>query len=99
MKVYKGIIFGVFSTLGNYIGINPWIIRIIAIIYFSKVVTAYFLLGIVFHFLMDEEKEEKKEKRKKKEPKVLGNVITNEFIINPDDKVKERSDGNIMKEE
>lgn len=100
MKVQKGIIFSVFSTLANYIGINPWILRIIGIIFFSKIVATYFLLGVVFHLFLDDEVKEKKEtKKRKKEIKVLGNVITSSVVINPDEKIKERHDGNIMKEE
>ena len=55
MKKHKGIILSVFSTLGNYVGIEPWIFRILGVMFFSKIIGMYFMLGIIFSLFLDED--------------------------------------------
>jgi phage shock protein PspC (stress-responsive transcriptional regulator) len=102
MKRYKGIILGVCSTIGNYFGIEPWILRIVAIIFFSGVISAYIALAIIFAlFLPDGDKEIKEEEKKaKKAKKKLLEESKTEYIKTEDfekPKYSERPNGNLMK--
>ncbi len=102
MKKYSGIILGVCSTIGKFLGIDPWLIRIIAIIFFNDVVTIYVVLAIIFSIFLDENDEEK-EKRKNRKVKVQKKLEESktEYInkeVFENEKISERRNGGkIMK--
>jgi phage shock protein PspC (stress-responsive transcriptional regulator) len=103
MRRYSGHIFGVCSTLGEFLGVNPWILRVLAVCFFSKVFGTYVILGIMFSlFLEDIEDIEKKEKQKeKKEKKKLEASKTDYFSKNTfkEKSYRERRNGNLLKDE
>ena len=55
MKRHSGLIFSVFSTLGNYLGIEPWILRIIGIVFISDILGLYFIMCIFFSLFLDDD--------------------------------------------
>ncbi len=101
MRKYSGYICGVCSTIGKFLGISPWILRIIAICFFNKVITTYVILGVLFAVFLDDNENVKKETKKKikKENLKLEEGQT-DFITSDTFKEKtfsERKNGNLLK--
>jgi phage shock protein PspC (stress-responsive transcriptional regulator) len=61
MKKKNGYIMGVCSTLGNWMGIEPWILRLIFIVFIKLLLGTYLLLGLSFMFFLKDEEDIKKE--------------------------------------
>jgi phage shock protein PspC (stress-responsive transcriptional regulator) len=103
MRRYSGHIFGVCSTLGEFLGVNPWILRVLAVCFFSKVFGTYVILGIMFSlFLEDNDEIIKKEKQKEKREKKKLEASKTEYITSDTFKEKtfsERRNGNLLKDE
>lgn len=104
MRRYSGHIFSVCSTLGEFLGINPWILRVLAVCFFNKVFGTYVILGIVFSlFLEDNDEIIKKEKQKeRREKKKLLEASKTEYITSDTFKetpFSERRNGNLLKDE
>ncbi len=53
MKRKKGLILDVFSTIGNFLGIDPWILRIIGLCLFNDIFLYYLVIGFIFSVFLD----------------------------------------------
>ncbi len=75
MRKKNGIIFGVCETVGENFGIEPWILRVICVLFFDTACTIYLFVAVVLIFMEHEEDGDNKIKKHKNPKKAYDNNL------------------------